>query len=105
MLWQAQTGMYFRMAGGFIGLTPPQFKRWPVLDSLYSGEPGFDFTHQLGFFLAAHNVRTIILAHDARRTWPPLLAPLHMTSLDVNDVTLYRIPPRFALRLCRGDGA
>ena len=93
MLWQAQTGMLFRMAGGYVGITPPGFLRWPVLDSLYTGEPGLDFTHQLGFFLAAHNVRTIILAHYARQNWPPLLAPLHLTARDVDDVTLYRVSP------------
>ncbi|MGO9058648.1 MAG: hypothetical protein ACLQU2_14855 [Candidatus Binataceae bacterium] len=93
MLWQAQAGMYFRMAGGYVGLTPRDFLRWPVLDSLYNGEACYDFTHQLGFFLAAHQIRTIVLAHDARRTWPPLLTPLHMEARKVNDVTLYKTSP------------
>jgi hypothetical protein len=30
MLWQAATGMYFRMAGGYVSsLKPPAFSRWP----------------------------------------------------------------------------
>jgi hypothetical protein len=93
MLWQARTGMYFRMAGGFLGLTPPAFLRWPVLNSLYSGEPCFDFARQLEFFLAAHRVRTIVVAQDARRNWPRLLAPLGIVPHAVDDVLLYPIPP------------
>ena len=92
MLWQAQTDMFFRMAGGYIGLTPAEFARWPILNSLYSGDPFFDFAPQLKFFLAAHEVKTIILAHDARRNWPALLATLDLTGTTVDDVTLYDIP-------------
>jgi hypothetical protein len=91
MLWQAQN-MYFRMAGGYVGLTPPNFVQWPVLDSLYSGNPCFDFTQQFKFFLAAHHVKTIILAQDARRNWPALLATLNLSATTVDDVMLYDVP-------------
>jgi hypothetical protein len=92
MLWQAQNDMYFRMAGGYLGLTPPEFERWPVLNTLYSGQPCFNFVWQLRFFLAAHDVKTIILAQDARRSWPPLLAKLNLTATTVEDVTVYNVP-------------
>ena len=92
MLWQAQTTMYFRMAGGFLGRIPPEFQRWPIMSSLYSGEPSFDFAQQFNFFLAAHDVKTIIVAADARQRWPALLAPLHLTGRTVDDVLLYRVP-------------
>jgi hypothetical protein len=29
--WQAQTGMYFRMAAGYFLLTPPSYVRWPAV--------------------------------------------------------------------------
>jgi hypothetical protein len=92
MLWQAQNDMYFRMAGGYVGIIPPEFERWPVLDTLYTGQPCFDFASQLEFFLAAHGVKTIVLAQDARRSWAPLLARIKLTGTTVNDVTLYDVP-------------
>ncbi len=92
MLWQAQSEMYFRMAGGFLGLAPAEFGRWPIAESLYSGEPCFDFARQLKFFLAAHDVGTIVVAQEARRTWPGLLAPVHLASVEVDDVMLYQVP-------------
>ncbi len=91
MLWQAQTDMYFRMAGGYVGLDSSEFQRWPVFDSLFSGAPCFDFSQQLRMFLAAHGVSTVILAQDAREIWTPLLAPIGLNRYEVEDVILYRV--------------
>jgi hypothetical protein len=103
MLWQAQAGMYFRMAGGYAGLTPPEFARWPAVNSLFTGAPCFDFAQQLKFFLATHGVKTIVLARDARRMWPDLLKPLNMNPIEVEDVTLYRVPPEFSAKYSAVD--
>ncbi len=92
MLWQAQSGMYFRMAGGYVGLTPTQFLRWPVLNTLYNAQPCLDFAAQLKLFLAAHDVKTIIVAGNARRQWPRLLQTLDLAGSAVDDVTLYDVP-------------
>jgi len=92
MMWQAQTKMYFRMAGGYLGATPAAFLAWPVLSSLYQQEPLLDFPQQLRFFLAAHDVRTILVAGDGRQRWPRILTPLHLTGSAVDDVLLYRVP-------------
>ena len=101
MLWQARSGMYFRMAGGYTGITPPEFARWPVVDSFYDGVGGRDFARQLEFFLAAHDVRTVILAREARQKWGPVLALLNLPAKTVEDATLYQIPPRL-LAACAG---
>jgi hypothetical protein len=94
MLWQALSGMYFRMAGGYTGITPPEFERWPAVESFYDGVCGRDFPRQLEFFLAAHDVRTIILAREARQKWAPMLAGLNLPAEAVKDVTLYKVPSR-----------
>jgi hypothetical protein len=94
MLWQAQSGMYFRMAGGWVPVTPPEFSRWPLLATLYSGEPGIDFDLQFRCFLAAHDVRAIILARNARRVWPRLLAPLGLPVTQTDGVFVYQVPER-----------
>jgi len=103
MLWQAQAGMYFRMAGGYGGMTPAEFSRWPVVNSLFTGAPCFDFAQQLKFFLATHGVKTIVLAQDARQMWPDLLKPLNMNPIEVEDVTLYRVPPEFSAKYSAVD--
>ena len=90
--------MYFRMAGGYVGLASSEFQRWPVFDSLFSGKPCLDFPQQLGMFLAAHDVSTIILAQDARRIWTPLLAPIGMSHYAVEDVILYQVPSEWTAK-------
>src|SRR5207237_2748482 len=39
LLWQAETGFAFRMAEGYVSVVPPpEFSRWPILKTLYTGE-------------------------------------------------------------------
>lgn len=95
MLWQALTGMYFRMAEGYLGSIPPEFASWPIVRSLYFGEPCPDFGHQLKAFLTAYQVRTIILTPEGRYGWPMLLGALEMDRSDVDDVTLYHVPQKW----------
>jgi hypothetical protein len=62
MLWQAQSGFYFRMAGGWTGVLPEEYRRWPVINALtlqgYLPEPQM----QLMSFLANHQVGAIVTA-------------------------------------------
>jgi len=98
MLWQAQTDMYFRQAGGYLGLTPPEYLRWPVVKWLYNPTTGcLDCAEQLKAFLGAHNVKTIVLSkildNDARSSWSGRLSRyLGVSPMRIDDVLLYRIP-------------
>ncbi len=58
MLWQAQTGMYFRMPEGWIGSMPDGFRPWPIVYAI--GGPAYipDAQWQLMSFLASHDVKT-----------------------------------------------
>lgn len=93
MLWQAQSAMYFRMAGGWTSIMPREFQSWPIVNALLyrSYIPGF--TEQLMAFLAHHEVSTIIIADRERPLWEPLLAPLHRTPIEAGGVVLYRFAP------------
>ena len=118
-LWQATTGLYFRMAGGYLG--PPfiqaEYQRYyPIVYDFYnpcefplSGE-------MLKVFLAQHQVNAIIVAGQGTQVWrmshklgpsfPELgnldvqerkifslqLASLGVTPLQVGGVSLYRVP-------------
>ena len=47
MLWQAQSDMYFRMAGGYVtAYTPTTFARSPMVQMFYAGQPGPGFTKE-----------------------------------------------------------
>src|SRR5205807_6975031 len=40
MLWQADSGFWFRMPGGNVGTRPPPaFGDWRIMQALYSGQP------------------------------------------------------------------
>jgi hypothetical protein len=93
MLWQAQSAMYFRMAGGWTSIMPREFESWPIVNAfLYrSYIPGF--TDQLMAFFAHHNVSTIIIGDRERQLWEPLMAPLHPTPIETGGIALYHFAP------------
>lgn len=93
MLWQAETGMYFRMAGGWTGPVPPEFDSWPIVDALYAGAYLPDADNQLRAFLANHGVTAVIVSDREKNAWQPLLSTFGVTPVDVGCVSIYRIPP------------
>jgi hypothetical protein len=119
--WQVATGMYFRLAGGYIGispLAPPDYARWPIMAGLYEVAGVPDAGEQLKALLAHEQVAAVIVSplkyritdrFDGRQTastWlhdpltdperaalRDLLSTLGVQPLEVGGVTLYRIPP------------
>lgn len=91
-LWQAYTGMYFRMAGGYVGVAAPEFLRWPIVYTLYSGGLMPNHGPQLRAFLDAHDVRTVIVADGTEGPWPKLLATLGVEPRRVGGVSVYQVP-------------
>jgi len=118
-LWQAMTGMYFRMAGVEISampVVPPQFQHWNIVYAFYDlGEiPNQD--EQLKALLAQNDVSAVIVVDKGRHVWRPLSNPgpvhylqtgfyghekalvrsllgtLDVTPLEVGGVTLYKVP-------------
>lgn len=99
MLWQAQTDMYFRMAGGWSGPPPYESERWPVVVALSNGtylpEPGL----QLKAFLAAHQVNVVLIDLNAknslraeqRQEYLTVLAALGPPPTVVGGVAIYRL--------------
>ena len=100
MLWQAQTGMYFHMAGGWVGPLPNEYKRWPVINTLtewtYLPEP----QTQLMSFLANHEVGAIVVSDSDpdRSLWQRWLPGAVITPIEIGGVTLYRIPSSALVR-------
>ena len=124
MQWQLATDMYFRLAGGYIGLSPlapPEYARWPIMAALYDVAGVPDAGDQLKALLAHEQVAAIIVGpqkywfsdsvngRPTAATWmrtPPseqdraalrdLLSTLGVQPLEVGGVTLYRIRVRAA---------
>jgi hypothetical protein len=93
LLWQAESGFYYRIATGRVGMIPPTVANWPILQSFDSGDEISDFSEQLEAFLGANRVSTIIVEERKQHHWPRLLSKLRVTPVSVDGVMLYRVPP------------
>ncbi len=115
MLWQAQTSMYFRMAGGDVGALPTAFSNLAIVPWLFGGAEVAQPHEELAPFLSSHGVRTIIVAYEAKfwtvtslnalhrwrraaitdrqlNRWCSAFSTLGLTPVKVGGVLLYRIP-------------
>jgi hypothetical protein len=93
MLWQAETGMYFRMAGGYVTVRPPEaFQNWPIFSTLYGAKPDPNAERDLQAFVGANEVRAIIVA-DTSAELLPVFSFLDANPVHIGGVTLFRVPP------------
>jgi hypothetical protein len=100
MLAQARTDMYFRMPEGYASSEiPPEFRRWPVLSTFYSGERIDDYEAQFRAFACAHAVTAVIVSPAGLSPWEQLMAEgTNAQPTEVGGVSLYR--PRWS---CSGS--
>jgi hypothetical protein len=89
---QARTGFSFRMAMGYTGPPPPEFEGSPILQALYEGRIPSVASADFRQFLAAHEVRTIVLDQGSDLA-PALSALLETPPTRVDDVLVYEIQP------------
>jgi hypothetical protein len=92
MVWQAQTGMYFRMSKGYFGPDPPAFAAWPVVRGFRGGGSTIDFAAQLKGFVGANRVKAIVLDARERVPWVQTLSALKVVPVEIGDVVLYEVP-------------
>jgi hypothetical protein len=93
MAWQAQSWMYFRMTGGYLGGTPSDYMRWPVVNTLLTSLPVPNPAEQLGTFLKAYQIDAVVVPDDSTGAEANLPASLGIRPLHVGGVFLYRVPP------------
>jgi hypothetical protein len=105
MLWQAQTGMYFRMAGGYVGIAPAHATGWPILHTLYTGEPIPDHQRELEMFLGGNGVRKIVVVDGHEREWAGLFAPVDPHPKRVEDVWIFHVPEEIRVRYPNAEHA
>ncbi|MGH7931920.1 MAG: hypothetical protein ACREQN_02000 [Candidatus Binataceae bacterium] len=93
MLWQAETRMYFRMAGGWTSIMPREFESWPIVNALWTGSRIPDADAQLEAFMAAHDVSAVLVDEGRREFWAPILAALDSAPVEAGGMTIYRARP------------
>jgi hypothetical protein len=94
MLWQAQSGMYFRMAGGWTGPSPPQFRDWPVVKALLIRVLVPPASYQLDAFLGRYEVNAVVVADSDKSPWQPLIAALDANPVHAGGAAVYKVPSR-----------
>lgn len=93
MLWQAETGMYFRMVEGYISPEfPPAYRDDPFLGELLSGEVGGGSVAELRDFAIRRQVTTVVVETGNPGPWPLLLAALKLKPTRAGGVLLYHVP-------------
>jgi hypothetical protein len=98
LMWQAQTDMYFRMAGAWTGPPPAEFERWPAMVALFNGVYLPDPELQLKAFLAAHQVTAVLVDESIKDSPDPrqreqyrtVLAALGPAPTEAGGVLIYR---------------
>jgi hypothetical protein len=94
MYWQLQSGMYFRMAGGWTGISPFEFARMPVANYLYGGIDLPEASDQLKAYIARFGVQAVIAdpKEENLDTFKPTLDSLGVAGLNEQGVWIYKIP-------------
>jgi hypothetical protein len=91
MLWQAVAGMSFRMAGGYTGITPREYERWPVVRAFMTGTYIPNITTQLLAMMAVHGADAVIVDDAHQGLWAPLLTCIDPVPISTGGVWVYRV--------------
>jgi hypothetical protein len=94
MYWQLQSDMYFRMAGGWTGISPFEFERMPVNNYFYGGIDLPEAGDQLKAYIARFGVQAVIADPIAANfeTFKQTLDSLGVAGLNEKGVWIYKIP-------------
>lgn len=93
MLWQLESDWHFRMAGGYAGNPPLEFRQWPIVRAFYRvGTVELPAAgDQLKAFLAAHGATAVLIDDREAGIWRPLMATLDAAPVDSGGMTIYRV--------------
>jgi len=94
MYWQLESDMYFRMAGGWTGISPFEFDRMPVNNYFYGGIDLPEAGDQLKAYVACFGVQAVIAdpIEANFETFKQTLDSLGVAGLNEKGVWIYKIP-------------
>jgi hypothetical protein len=91
MLWQADTGVWFRLAGANLGkLVPVEYERRPIISSFIHPAAAVDASNLLSFLRRQHVGAVIVDGRDTQQ-WPAALNELGLGAVHVGGVLFYPI--------------
>ena len=105
MLWQARTGMYFRMASGNIAIQPSSYASDPIVVQLLANTPAPGAPAELRSFIVRRRVTAAVVDFRQAGAWPRVLSRLGLQPLSVGGVLLYRIPAGWERSAATARGA
>ena len=93
MYWQLQSGMYFRMAGGWTGISPFEFRRMPVVNYFYGSIDLPEAGDQLKAYIARFGVQAVIADPEEPNfdSFKRTLTSLGVAALNEKGVWIYKI--------------
>jgi hypothetical protein len=92
MLWQADTGMWFKLAGANLGkLIPTDYVRDPMYPAFLHPGTTSDAPLLLSFLIRRH-VGAVIIDGANPQQWPAVLAALKLRPVSTGGVLFYRVP-------------
>lgn len=89
-LCQAETGMWFRMAGGYLAPTPPLDYQDDPLMPVFAGQAK-PTPPLVRSFLARRHIGAVIFAPGAQPQWLNVLAALGLKPVYAGGVLVYRV--------------
>ncbi len=94
MYWQLRSDMYFRMAGGWTGISPFEFARMPVANYFYGGIDLPEASDQLKAYIARFGVQAVIAdpKEPNFESFKQTLDSLGVAGLNEKGVWIYKIP-------------
>jgi hypothetical protein len=93
MLWQAESGFGFTMAGGYTACRiPAPYQRYAVVAAFVAKRRVYDFATQLRAFVAHFDVGTVVVDPTTEGPWPRVFSVLSLRPVEVGGVLVARIP-------------
>ena len=90
MLWLAETGMWFRMTGGYLNPEPPaDYATDPLCPSSPAGPSRT--SSPFAFFSSVRHVSAVIVDPTEAPQWPEALAGLGLKPIPIGGILLYRV--------------
>jgi hypothetical protein len=92
MLWQADSKMYFNMSGGYTGLIPAEFQKWPLLRTLANSLATPKQDEQLIAFVQTYGIDAVVVEDGTGAPAHRLAQAIDPKPVKVGGISLYRVP-------------
>jgi hypothetical protein len=105
MLWQVRSGMSFTMAGGYVGITPAYFTKFPATSYLYGSFPSDQeiFNNEISAFCGLNHVDGIVMTPGTNVILAKALAALPWPHMALGASTLLKVPADPSYLVVTGD--